>query len=75
MQDIPAATSGVAPAPDPHPQEKTTLKQRAGSTLAWKLDGPLFSSLEKELHEKLAELLGSFDRRCYLCVGILAVAC
>ena len=36
----------------------TDLAARAKrTTLAWKLDGPLFSSFE-ELHEKLTELLG-----------------
>lgn len=39
----------------------TDVSSRTKRTaLAWKLDGPLFSSLE-ELHEKLAELLGKQD--------------
>lgn len=38
------------------------------TTLAWKLDGPLFSSLE-ELHEKLAELLGKGEMRFFFFNG------
>lgn len=35
------------------------MEEEKRSPLSWKLEGPLFSTLE-ELHEKLSELLGKF---------------